>query len=147
MYPDLLFGDMPWKPLKLIEKGVYRPDFTKFHLLFQAEGGSGWQWVTWLNGIPSLFKCTYCVNSKVTAFKMWRDSVILRIIKKEEDRNFVCYFHIIHIFKQAMNQIKCLVQFLLTFLTTRKSQFMYLKALAISAPFMLPLAVCQLNTA
>ena len=46
---------------------------------------------------------------------MWHDFVILHRLKKEDNLTFVCYFHVIHIYKQTMNQTKYLVPLLLTF--------------------------------
>ena len=42
MYPDLLFGDMSGKPLKISEKGVHRPAFSKYSVITPSRG---WQWV------------------------------------------------------------------------------------------------------
>ena len=51
----------------------------------------------------------------MTTFKKCNDFVFLRILKKEDDLTFVCDFHIIHLYKQKMNQNKYLVPLLLTF--------------------------------
>ena len=111
----------------------------------QAEGGSGWQLVTWLTGIPSWFKCTYCANGQVTTFKMRHDFVILCILQKEDDSIFVCYFHIIHLYKQTMNQTKYLAPLLLPLNNQEKSIYEP-KSIGHFSPLMLSLAVCQLNT-
>ena len=145
MYPDLIFGDMSWKPLKISEKGFTGLLFPSIHGWIQAEGGRAVQRVTWLTGILSWFKCTYCANGQMTTSKMWHDFVILRILKKEDNPTFVCYFHIIHPNKQTKNQTKYLVPLLLTFKKQEKSIYVP-KSIGHFSHFMLPLAECQLNT-
>ena len=83
-----------WKSVK---KGFTGLLFQSIHLYLQAEGGRGWQWVTWLGGIPSWFKCTSCANGQVTTFNMWQDFIILCMLKKEDNLTLVCYFHFIHL--------------------------------------------------
>ena len=61
---------------------------------------------------------------------MWYDFVILRILKKEDKLTSACYFHIIHLYKQKINQTKYLMPLLLTF-NNQEKLFMLLKALAI----------------
>ena len=77
--------------------------------------------MTWLTGIPSWCKYTYCVNGQVTTFKMRHDFVLLSILKKEDNLTFVCDFLIIHLYKQTMNQTKYFVPLLLTFNNKEKS--------------------------
>ena len=55
------------------------------------------------------------------------------IHKKEDKLIFVCYFHILQLYKQIMNQTKQLLPLLLT-LYIRRSLIMQLEAYAISAP-------------
>ena len=38
MYPDLLFGDVSWNPLKISEKGVHRPAFSKYSFITPSRG-------------------------------------------------------------------------------------------------------------
>ena len=138
MYPDLFFGEMSWKPLKISEKGVHRPVFSKYSFITPSRG---WQWVA-VGDMTNWFKCTYCVNGQVATFKMCHDFVILRILKKEDNRAFVCYFHIIHLYKQTMNRPKYLVP---TFNNQEESIYIP-KSIGHFSPLMLPLAVCQLRT-
>ena len=58
------------------------------------------------SGILEKFKWTYFWIGPVTTFKRWHDFVMLRIHKKEDNLNFVGYFHIIQLCKQIMNQTK-----------------------------------------
>ena len=67
------------------------------------------------------------------------------MIKKEDDLTFVCYFYIIHLYKQTINQTKYLVPLLLTFNNQEKSIYVP-KRIGHFSPLMLSLAVCQLNT-
>ena len=76
---------------------------------------------------------------------MWHDFVIIRILKKEDNLIFACYFHIIDQYKKSMNQTKYLVPLLLTFANQEKSIYVP-KSIAHFSPLMLPLAVYQLNT-
>ena len=71
--------------------------------------------------------------------------VILRILKKKDDLTFVCYFHIIHLYKQTINQTKYLVPLFLIFNNQEKSIYVP-KSIGHFSPLMLPLAVYQLNT-
>ena len=64
---------------------------------------------------------------------------------KEDNITMVSYFHIIHLYKQTMNQTKYFVPLLLTFNNQEKSIYVP-KIIGHFSPFMLPLAVCQLNT-
>ena len=61
------------------------------------------------------------------------------------DLTFVCYFHIINLYKQTMNKTKYLVPLLLTFNNQGKSIYVH-KSIGHFSPLMLLLAVCQLNT-
>ena len=56
---------LDWKPM-VGSDYIVGLLFPSIHLKLQAEGGTGWHRVTWLTGIPSWFKCTYCANGQVT---------------------------------------------------------------------------------
>ena len=58
---------------------------------------------------------------QMTTFKMCHDFVILFILKKKDDLTFACYFPIVYLYKQTMNQTKYLVTLLLTFNNQQKS--------------------------
>ena len=128
-----------------MKKGFTCLLFPRIQSLLQTEGGTWWHRVTRPTGIPSWFKCTYCANSQKTTFKKCHDFVFLHILKKEHNLTFVCYFHIIHLYKLTMNQTKYLVPLLLTSNNQEKSIYVP-QSIGHFSPLMLPLEVCQLNT-
>ena len=76
---------------------------------------------------------------------MGHDIVILCILKKEDDLFFVCYFHIIYLYKQTITLTKYLVPLLITY--NNQEKYIYVpKSIGYFSPLMLPLAVCQLGT-
>ena len=114
MYPDLLFWDMSFKPQKINEKVLHYLAFYKDSFLTPSRGlqrvaeGDVITWNTlsikihfFFIGPVTIFKTWFC-NSKYT--QKWKTTL-----------PFVCYFHIIHLHKQIMNQQKFLLTFLLTF--------------------------------
>ena len=144
MYSHLFFSDMSWKPLKISEKGVHRPAFSKYSLITPSRG---WQRVTWLTGIPLWIKCTCCANSQVTKIQGVPWFCNSTYIQKGRRPNLCVFFlfHIIHLCKQTINQTKYLVLLLLTFNKQEKSIYVA-KSIGHFSPLMLPLAVSQLNT-
>ena len=78
---------------------------------------------------------TYCANSQVTTFKKCHGFVFQRILKKEDDLTFVCYFHIIHLYKLTMNQTKYLVPLLLTSNKQEKSIYVPKSIYPFSPPY------------
>ena len=77
-----------------------------------AEGGRGWyDWLAYPHGSNAPIVPT--VRSLKS--RLCHDFVLLCILKKEDDHTSVCYFHIIHLYKQTINQTKTLVSLLITF--------------------------------
>ena len=82
---------------------------------------------------------TYCKGSSTTYGRPQLAGL------QEDDLIFVCYFHIIHLYKLTMNQTKYLVPLLWTSNNPKKSIYVP-KSIGHFSPLMVPLAVCPLNT-
>ena len=134
MYPDLFLGDMSWKPLKISEKRVHRPAFSKYSFIPLRRGwqrvaqGEITNWHTFMVQIHLLCQQSddYIQERPWFCISMYT----------------VCYFHIIYLYKLTMNQTKYLVPLLLTFNKQEKSIYVP-KSIGHFSPLMLPLAVCQ----
>ena len=146
MNDEAVYRTAPATPGLLIsEKGVHRPAFSKYSFITPSRGwhrvaqGDMTNWHTLMVQMHLLCQRSGDYIQDVTLF------VILCILKKEDNLTFVCYFHIIHLYKQTMNQTKYLVPLLLTFNNQEKSIYVP-KSIGHFSPLMLPLAVCQLRT-
>ena len=123
MYPDLLFGDMSWKPLKISEKGVHRPSFSKYSFITPSRGwhrvaqGDVTSWHT----LKVQMNLLYQQSGAYIQEQPW--FCISMYTQKKDTLTFVCYFHIIHLYKLTMNQTKYLVPLLLTFINEERSFF------------------------
>jgi hypothetical protein len=80
MYPYLLFGDVPWKPLKITEQGVHWPAFSKYSCLTPSRG---WQRVR--VGDMTNWHTLMVQIHLVCLF------VTLRILKKGDDLTIVIF--------------------------------------------------------
>ena len=144
MYSDLVFSVLSCNPLKISEKVVHRPYFSKDSLITPSRGwqrlaeGDMIKWYT-LRVQMKLFlnrSCDYIQD--VTLFC---NSTHTQKMKTTP----VYYFHIMHLCKQIMNQTKQLLQLLLTCYSLDKYYYVA-KSIGHLSPFMPPLAVCQLKT-
>ena len=145
MYPDLLFVDMSRKPLKISEKGVHMPPFSKYSFITPSRGwhrvaqGDMTNWHTLRVQMHLLCQQSGDYIQEVPWFCISTNT------QKGRQPYLSLLFSYHHLYKLTMNQTKYLVPLLLTSNNQEKS-INIPKIISHLSLLMLPLEVCKLNT-